>query len=64
MAKVEKQYVQIIFGISCKLLKFFLIYKEKKKFVLIYKASFSTEITEPFIKIVTKINDLCKDVLY
>ena len=58
--KVEKQHVQITFGIYCKLLTKNDIHKEKKKFVLIPKASLSREITEPF----RQINVLGENVLY
>jgi hypothetical protein len=60
IARVEKQHVQIIFGISCKFLAKNYIHKEKK-FVLIFVDSFfQRRVTEPFRKIET--NDISKNV--
>ena len=53
IAKVEQQHVWISFGIYC-----------KKKFVLIPRAIFLREITEPFRQLNMESNDLCENVLY
>jgi len=63
MARVKKQHVQMISGISYKFLSKNYIQKEKKSLFRFPEQVSSSEINEPFRKIEVEINDLCENVL-